>query len=52
VQYRAIKKQGETIHISNSNKDYIGVFTFQADSESELQHLRTNTQRHNTWSIQ
>lgn len=52
VQYRAIKQQGETIQISNSNKDYIGVFTYQADSDSELQHLRTDTQNRNPWSIQ
>ncbi|MEQ9108862.1 MAG: siderophore biosynthesis protein PvsA [Limnobacter sp.] len=52
VQYRAIKQEGDAIQISHSNKDYIGVFTFQADSESELQHLRTETQNRNPWSVQ
>lgn len=52
VQYRAIKQQGETIQISNSNKDYIGVFTYQADSDNELQRLRTDTQQRNPWSVQ
>jgi biotin carboxylase len=52
VQYRAIKHEGETIQISHSNKDYIGVFTFQADSDSELQRLRAETQHSNPWSIQ
>lgn len=52
VQYRAIKQEGQTIQITHSNKDYIGVFTFQADSESELQRLRTETQHSNPWSVQ
>jgi len=52
VQYRAIKQQGETIQISNSNKDYIGVFTYQADSDNELQRLRTDIQQRNPWSVQ
>lgn len=52
VQYRAIKLEGETIQISHSNKDYIGVFTYQADSDSELQHLRTETQNRHPWSVQ
>lgn len=52
VQYRAIKQEGETLQISHSNKDYIGVFTFQADSEIELQQLQSETYKCNPWSVQ
>lgn len=52
VQYRAIKSEGDSIHISHSNKDYIGVCTFLADSDSELAHLRTNTLNNSAWRIE
>lgn len=52
THYRAIKREGDVVSISHSNKDYIGVFTFQADTDAELQRLRAAAQLQHPWSIQ
>lgn len=52
THYRAIKQQGDVVHVSHSNKDYIGVLTFQANTNDELQRLRIQAQQMHPWSIQ
>ncbi|MCL1125422.1 ATP-grasp domain-containing protein [Shewanella surugensis] len=51
VHFKTLKQTGERIHLSHSNKDYLGMLTAIGRSQSQLQTLANDIENNLNWKV-